>query len=278
MKLVMFAFFIVNLSSCSALLLGGVSVVETMAKKGRPTCKEIEEVCSIDKILEASLKERDIKNSATDWSVGVSTAPSSTYENFAKAEQIFSHTKSKECLELREKIFSFSSSSSKGPIKTDFAREWEFQKTLEQERLANMEKLKQHNEEQYLAREAHKREVVMLAKKYKIRDVIFDVGLTDVINSLLAGEITLSSLKRVAIELDDRKDASLAAFQVPKFGEALYGSDYTDAVIWLKDYRETLFQHAPLTVIRNHYVTIESVKNYQTLLGSNQAILIKTAW
>jgi hypothetical protein len=115
------------------------------------------------------------------------------------------------------------------------------------------------------------------AKRKGYKEVLFDVGLIKVIDSLLEGKLAITDLKNVVIELDESTDEGFVALQVLGKGRALYTADEVDIVVMLKNYDKQILEGSSLTSLDTSYFTIKGTTRYKTSVGSRQAVVIVPA-
>jgi len=140
----------------------------------------------------------------------------------------------------------------------------------EKERIT-IERLK----DQAKAREDWKRDIEVRAQKAGFRKVLFDKSLTQALWAVVYGYATLESLNGVVIELDDFYDGEYQVMQ--SIGTAaLYSSTRDKApLIFLKGVQGTLVQGSALPTIESSYVTVLGQKSYETVIGTNTAIIVE---
>lgn len=123
-------------------------------------------------------------------------------------------------------------------------------------------------------------EVAQTLKKVGL-NVVFDRGLGMTIVEIRSGEKRLNDLKKTAIELYG--DNNFVVFQVVNQNNVLFKDGSTDALVWLKDYaraggKVTWLEGARLTAMEAGYVVIRGTKEYRTLLGTKQAVVIEAVF
>ncbi len=78
------------------------------------------------------------------------------------------------------------------------------------------------------------------SKGYK--DVLFDVGLSSVLDGIVAGQAAIKDYKGVAIMVDQHRDPRFTVLQVLDETSALFAGDHTDVVVMMKRYGEQLLE------------------------------------
>jgi hypothetical protein len=128
------------------------------------------------------------------------------------------------------------------------------------------------------AQEEYQREIEGRMKKAGLKGVLYGEGIAFVIEALKNGEMTIDEVRRVAIELHDDADSDFQSIQVIDRQNALYANSDQSVILLLRRTGDQLFEGSPLLAIRNHYVVLVDVVEYQTRLGSRQAYVIEMAW
>lgn len=124
-------------------------------------------------------------------------------------------------------------------------------------------------------------EIDQTARRMGLAGVIFGRSLTDALNAILAGRVTLEEAIPFAVEMAPI-DGRFRSFQVAN-DLALFASDTTNAFVLLRGSRERLIQGAPLrtTKLGEEWVPLRAVivdvSEYETVSGTtNQAFVIET--
>jgi hypothetical protein len=128
------------------------------------------------------------------------------------------------------------------------------------------------------AQEEYQREIEGRMKKAGLKGVLYGEGIAFVIDALKNGEMNIDEVRRVAIELHDDADSDFESIQVIDRQNALYANRDQSVILLLRRTGDQLFEGSPLLAIRNHYVVLVDVVEYQTRLGSRQAYVIEMAW
>lgn len=147
-----------------------------------------------------------------------------------------------------------------------------------EERARREELARERQREAQQALEEHRRVVEAKAKKAGLRGVVYGEGIYRAVEALRRGEVSLRDIQHAAIELHDDDDADFTAIQILNRENALFISDDASIVILLRKTGDQLFEGASLLSIRNHYVVIKDVVEYDTPLGSRQAFVVEMAW
>jgi hypothetical protein len=229
--------------------------------------------------LDKSLAEREkLKDSGMTFANGVPNGPSKIFDRLKDLNDRYEKAEAKGCSTSRNKTLKIPNSD----LQTTFQKEWEYQQYIEKARLTALEKFHQRqdkaNQKATREREEWKNKIISTATENGYSKVLFDVGLTQTIWSLVDGQLQMNELEKVVIELDDFRDENFTALQVIGKNTAIYTTDLSDHVVMLKNYGELVLEGASLKALVNHYVVIKGVTTYETLLGTRQAFVIETAW
>lgn len=157
------------------------------------------------------------------------------------------------------------------------------QQLLEQEKQAEEERRAQIRESEANAllelqkkRNEAKQKVVNQAIKLGYKGVIFDAGLTTVMQSVLDGTDSLEDLQNHVIELDFYEDRQIESFQVPNDSLAFFRSLNLRGIIFiLPNHEGAVIQGASITALNKPYFAITGTTHYRTVIGSRQAITIE---
>lgn len=116
------------------------------------------------------------------------------------------------------------------------------------------------------------------ARKNGYTEVLFDTSLLVVLDEVVAGHVSLNSIRHTAIYLDGADDAFRATQALGQYS-GLYANEWNDVVLLLQKAREDVLEHAPLSAAAGIYVGIVGTKRYATALGSTrQAFVIEPAY
>lgn len=116
------------------------------------------------------------------------------------------------------------------------------------------------------------------ARKNGYTEVLFDTSLLVVLDEVVAGHVSLSSIRHTAIYLDGADD-SFRATQALGQRSGLYANTWNDVVLLLQKAREDVLEHAPLSAAAGIYVGIVGTKRYVTAIGgTRQAFVIEPAY
>lgn len=135
-------------------------------------------------------------------------------------------------------------------------------------------------EEARAERERTMEQVRQEAKKLGLT-VDFDTGLSMTISAMRSGEKKMPDVKKTAIHLNG--DTGIVVMQVIDQNNVLFRDHSTDAIVWLKNYAKsggevTWIEGASLTILDMRYVAVRGTKEYKTVLGSKQAIVIEAVF
>lgn len=116
------------------------------------------------------------------------------------------------------------------------------------------------------------------AAKAGHRGVVFDQSVTDVLEAIVAGDLTVEEMKDTVLEVDAVEDYHFVALQALGEGSAIFAGRYDLPVIMLRKYGTTVVEGSALPTMRNRCVVLVGLTTYRTIVGTRQAFVIEPAW
>lgn len=249
----------------------GCAGLQRQVVSASPDCKAMPRDQSVQQYTKEAARLRATEKS---WSAteSIPTRPSAMHEKMQRLDEAMSQAEAHGCPSLRNVVFRQTG--------TSFHDEWVYLYEREGSRKHALAAMKERAQTQLdeAAREqaAWREQIEAEAQKRGYKEVVFGVGLTQYLESLVEGG-SVKEARGVVIELDDTYDDGLVAIQYLGKGSAIYTSKYTHATVLVRGYAEDIIEGSALTALPSSYVTIKGVQSYQTALGLRQAFIVEIA-
>ncbi|MDD9942483.1 MAG: hypothetical protein OXU20_15700 [Myxococcales bacterium] len=139
------------------------------------------------------------------------------------------------------------------------------------------EALLQREQQERDALARYQDDLVRKAEERGYRGVIFDVGLTGAINSMVVGRNRLEDFDNAVI-VSEQVDHALSTLQVQGDGRALYTSSLAELPVLVVNYPGQIREDSGFMLLQQRYWVIRGVAEYQALRGRRQAVVVEPAW